>query len=86
VESDLSAIHRIRHPERLASQRFIDLAWRLVAYQGAVRHFLTQEADDQEGTQGPAGLDQDRTVAAEYADTDPVLSQFVEIGRVEVID
>lgn len=85
MESDLSAIHRIRHPERLAPQRFIDLAWRLVAYQGAVRHFLTQETDDQ-GSQVPAGLDQDRTVAAEYADTDPVLSQFVEIGRVEVID
>lgn len=84
VESDLSVFHRIRKPGRLTPQRFIDLAWRLAAYQGAVRHGITQEADDEQ--QGPAGLDQDRVVDADFADADPILSQFVDIGRVEVID
>lgn len=83
MESDLSVFHHIRKPGRLPTQRFIDLAWRLAAYQGAVRLQLGREADEDEP---PAGLDQDREVDSRYADVDPILGQFVEVGRVEVID
>lgn len=85
MESDFSAIHRIGKPWKLAPQRFIDLAWRLSAYQGALRQSLTREADDEQQST-PAGLGEDREVDSEFADADPILGQFVEIGRVEVID
>jgi hypothetical protein len=85
VESDFSVLHRVDNPVELHPQRFIDLAWRLSAYQGAVRRSLELEAADDD-QQAPADLSEDRVIDSEYAAADPILGQFVEVGRVEVID
>jgi hypothetical protein len=85
VVSDFSVLHRVDDPEALHPYRFVDLAMRLMAYQGAVRFGVQEEANTDDAS-APAALDQDRTVDSEYAAADPILGQFVEVTRVEVVD
>lgn len=47
IESDMSALHRIDDITSLDGPRFFRLAWRLPAYEGAMRARLQAERDEQ---------------------------------------
>jgi hypothetical protein len=56
IESDLSAIHRIRNMWAMEARRFYRYVWRLPAYQGALRAVAERQARDEQERKEALGL------------------------------
>lgn len=86
VESDLSALHGLRRADAYAldGPEFLALAYRLPAYEGAVRARVRRWAREEEAGRPPlthSGAARVTTVKAtpEAIGADPVLSRYIEI-------